>query len=39
MRGHGEGEPHVHAAAVALHRRVEELLDLAEGDDLVEAAG
>ena len=38
MRRHGEGEPHVHAARVALDRRVEELLDLGEGDDLVELA-
>ena len=38
MRRHGEREPHVHAAGVALHRRVEELLDLGERDDLVELA-
>ena len=36
VRGHGEREPHVHAARVVLHRRVEELLDLGELDDLVE---
>ena len=34
--GHRERQPHVHAAGVALHRRVEELLDLGERDDLVE---
>ena len=38
VRRDGEGEPHVHAARVALDRRVEELLDLGEGDDLVELA-
>ena len=36
--GDGEGEPHLHAARVALDRRVEEALDLGELDDLVEAA-
>ena len=36
VRGDGEGQPHVHAARVALHRRVDELLDLGERDDLVE---
>ena len=38
VRGDGEGQPHVHPRGVALHRRVEELLDLGEGDDLVELA-
>ena len=38
VRGDGEREPHVHAAAVALDRRVEELLDLGELDDRVELA-
>ena len=38
MGGHGEGQAHVHAAGVALDRRVEELLDLGELDDLVELA-
>ena len=38
MRRDGERQPHVHAARVALDRRVEELLDLGEGDDLVELA-
>ena len=33
---HRERQPHVHAAAVALDRRVEELLHLGEGHDLVE---
>ena len=38
MRRHGERQPHVHPARVALHRRVEEPLDLGERDDLVELA-
>ena len=38
MRRNGEGEAHVHAARIALHRRVEELLDAGEVDDLVELA-
>ena len=38
VRGHGEGQAHVHAARVVLHRRVDEPLDLGEGDDLVELA-
>ena len=38
VRRDGEGQAHVHAARVALHRRVEEPLDLGEGDDLVELA-
>ena len=33
----GEPEPHVHAGRVGLHRRVDELLQLGELDDLVEA--
>src|SRR5258708_4882482 len=32
----GEREPNVHAAGIALDRRIEELLDLGEIDDLVE---
>ena len=35
--GHGEAEPHVHARRVGLHRRVDELPQLRELDDLVEA--
>ena len=35
--GHGEGQAHVHAARVVLHRRVEEALHAGEVDDLVEA--
>ena len=35
---HREGEPHIHAAAVALHRRVEKPVDLGEGHDLIELA-
>jgi len=37
--GHREREPHPHPVAVALHRCVEEAVDLGERDDLVEAAG
>ena len=36
MRGDREGETHIHAAAVALDRCIEELLHLGKGDDLVE---
>ena len=36
--GHGEPEAHVHARRVVLDRLVDELLQLGEGDDLVEAA-
>ena len=36
MGGHRKGQAHVHAARVALHRRVDELADLGERDDLVE---
>ena len=35
VRRHGERQAHVHAAAVVLHRRVEERVHLREGDDLV----
>ena len=38
MGGDREGQPDIHARGVALHRRVEELLDLGKGDDLVELA-
>ena len=38
VRRDGEREPHVHAARVALDRRVEEPLDPGELDDLVELA-
>ena len=38
MRGDGEAEARVHAARVALDRRVDELGDAGELDDLVEAA-
>ncbi len=38
MRGDREGETHVHAARIPFHRRVDELGDLGEGDDLVELA-
>ena len=39
MRGHRKGQPHVHAAGVALDRRIDELFDFGEGDDVVELAG
>ena len=38
MRRHRKREPHVHAAAVVLHRRVEKALDAGERDDGVELA-
>ena len=38
VRRDRERQPHVHAGGVALDRRVEELLDLGERDDLVELA-
>src|SRR6266550_1155104 len=33
---YGKGQTHIHAAAITLHRRVQELLDLSKGHDLVE---
>jgi len=36
VRGHREGQAHVHAARVALDRRVDEGLHAREGHDLVE---
>ena len=39
VRGDREAEAHVHAARVALDRRVDELLDAGELDDRVEPAG
>ena len=36
MRRDREGQPHVHAARIALHRRVEEGLDFGELHDAVE---
>ena len=36
VRRHGESEPHIHAAAVMLHGRVEKALDAGERDDRVE---
>ena len=38
VRRHGKREPHVHAAAVMLHRRVEKSLDAGERDDRIELA-
>src|SRR4029453_13206329 len=37
VRGDGEGQAQIHAARVALDRRVDEAVHLGEGDDLVEA--
>ena len=36
---HGKTEPHVHAGRVGLDRRVDEVLELGELDDLVEPLG
>src|SRR5215469_8422662 len=36
MCGHSEGEANVHAARIMLHGRVDEFLDLGEGDDFIE---
>ena len=36
MGGDREGQPHVHPARVALHRHVDEVADLGEGDDRLE---
>jgi hypothetical protein len=36
MRRDGEREPHIHPGAIPLHRRIDELLDSGEIDDLVE---
>src|SRR5205085_9132245 len=36
MRGDGESKTHIHAARIAFHRRVEELIDLRERDDFIE---
>ena len=38
VSGNGEGKSHVHAAGIALDRRVDELLDLGEIHDRVELA-
>src|SRR4029079_5434248 len=37
VNGDGEAEAHVHARRVRFHRRVDELAELGEVDDLVEA--
>ena len=39
MNGDGKPEPHVHAGRVGLDRRVDEILQLGELDDLVEPPG
>jgi hypothetical protein len=36
VRRDGEGQAHVHAAAVMLHRRIEKALNAGEGDDRIE---
>ena len=38
MGGHGEGQADLHAARIALYRRVEKLFHTREVDDLVELA-
>ena len=38
MSSHRKGQAHVHAAGVVLHWRVNELLDLGKGHDLIELA-
>src|SRR6267154_4313748 len=38
MRSDREGQPHIHARRIAVHRSVEKSVDLGEGDDLVEFA-
>src|SRR5581483_8799871 len=38
VRGHGEAEPSVHARGIAFHGRINELLELGEFYDAVEAA-
>ena len=35
--GHGEPEPHEHPRRIELHRSVDEVVELGEGDDVVEA--
>ena len=36
VRGDGKRQPHLHPGAVMLQRRIDEICDLGEGDDLVE---
>src|SRR6202000_476444 len=36
MRSYGKRQANIHARGIPLHRRVQKLLDLAEGDDLIE---
>src|SRR5205823_1270262 len=38
MGCHCERQPHIHSARIPFHRRVEELVDLSEGDDFLEFA-
>ena len=35
MRGHGKGQPHIHAAAVTFHRRVQKLFHLGKRHNLI----
>src|ERR1017187_1758575 len=37
VRGHSEGEAHIHAAGVAFHRSIQKSLDVSKGNNLVEA--
>ena len=39
VRGDREGQPHIHAGGITLHRRIEELLHARKIDDRVELAG
>src|SRR5215469_4874042 len=39
VRGNGECQADVHSAGIVLHRRVDELFQLCEGDDLVKLSG
>ena len=38
MRGHGEGEAHIHSATVAFHWGIKKALDLRECHDFVKLA-
>src|SRR5439155_23641601 len=38
LRRHCEGQAHVHAAGILLHRRIEKLFHLGKANDLVELA-
>ena len=36
MSSNGKSQPHIHAAGIALHWRIQKFLDLGEGDDFIE---